>query len=331
MLHILWILLKFILILLGILLGLILLAILSVLFCPVRYQATAVKEGDSIRTLAAKARISWLFGAVSFKLQYTTEATVSNFYLFGIPIVKVLQKLRSRKSASKVSDRQSFSEKRTVSQKTLSEKDQIQKTDTTTSDTEAFISTHDSLLSENSDESEENENLAFARNTIGKFFYKLGNFCRFIKNKCSFLWQKICSIPSAIENFTLTIQNICDKINAYKKFLEHPHTKAAFSLIKDKIFKLLKHAFPTKTEGKITFGSTDPSVTGTVLAILGISLPFHQNRIAVTPLFENKNVLVGNIRIKGRIYGVVFLKTAFELYFNKNIKYVIRRWKHKED
>ncbi len=45
MLHILWILIKFILIILGILLGLALLAVLLLLFCPVRYQARAVK-GD---------------------------------------------------------------------------------------------------------------------------------------------------------------------------------------------------------------------------------------------------------------------------------------------
>ena len=49
MLHILWILIKFILILLGILLGLVLLAVLLVLFCPVRYSAAAAKEGDSFK------------------------------------------------------------------------------------------------------------------------------------------------------------------------------------------------------------------------------------------------------------------------------------------
>ena len=47
MLHILWILIKFILIILEILLGLALLAVLLLLFCPVRYQARAVKEAGS--------------------------------------------------------------------------------------------------------------------------------------------------------------------------------------------------------------------------------------------------------------------------------------------
>ena len=49
MLHILWILIKFILIILEILLGLALLAVLLLLFCPVRYQARAVKEAGSFK------------------------------------------------------------------------------------------------------------------------------------------------------------------------------------------------------------------------------------------------------------------------------------------
>ena len=68
MLHILWILLKFILILLGILLGLILVAVLLILFCPVRYRASGTKETDSFRDISARARVSWLFGVVSFQL-----------------------------------------------------------------------------------------------------------------------------------------------------------------------------------------------------------------------------------------------------------------------
>ena len=62
MLHILWILIKFILVLLAILLGLVVLALLLILFCPVRYQASAAKEEGSFFDASASARISWLFG-----------------------------------------------------------------------------------------------------------------------------------------------------------------------------------------------------------------------------------------------------------------------------
>ena len=91
MLHILWILLKFILILLGILLGLILVAVLLILFCPVRYRASGTKETDSFRDISARARVSWLFGVVSFQLQYRNGTSAFDFRLFGIPIMKLIQ------------------------------------------------------------------------------------------------------------------------------------------------------------------------------------------------------------------------------------------------
>lgn len=47
MLHILWMIIKFILILIGIILGLILFALLLILFCPVRYRAEGTKEAGS--------------------------------------------------------------------------------------------------------------------------------------------------------------------------------------------------------------------------------------------------------------------------------------------
>ena len=96
MLHILWILLKFILILLGILLGLILVAVLLILFCPVRYRASGTKETDSFRDISARARVSWLFGVVSFQLQYQNGTSAFDFRLFGIPIMKLIQKFRNR-------------------------------------------------------------------------------------------------------------------------------------------------------------------------------------------------------------------------------------------
>ena len=92
MLHILWTLLKFILILLGILLGLILVAVLLILFCPVRYRASGTKETDSFRDISARARVSWLFGVVSFQLQYQNGTSAFDFRLFGIPIMKLIQK-----------------------------------------------------------------------------------------------------------------------------------------------------------------------------------------------------------------------------------------------
>lgn len=346
MLHILWILLKFILILLGILLGLILLAVILILFCPVRYRASTVKETDSFRKISAKARVSWLFGAISFHMQYKEGAPVFDFRLFGIPLLKLIQKLRSRHNSAEPEVKDTHASHADTKDNSLSGKESILLTDnkensTTSVNTElSTISVPDKSEAtaespcsseEDSTMSEREKDLEYARKKIGNFFYRLGSILRSLWNRINRLWQKICQIPSSIENFTLTIQNICGKIESYQKFMEHPRTKAAFTLVKNRLFRLLRHVFPTRIQGRLIFGSTDPSVTGAVLAVLGMTIPLHKNCITVTPLFEDRNVLRGNVQLKGRIYGIVLLKTAVELYFNKNIKYVIRRWKHKED
>ena len=101
MLHILWMIIKFILILIGIILGLILFALLLILFCPVRYRAEGTKEAGSFRTASGRAKVSWLFGGISFSLGFQNGQTVSDFRLFGIPVMKVLKKLRNRKNKKK--------------------------------------------------------------------------------------------------------------------------------------------------------------------------------------------------------------------------------------
>lgn len=333
MLHILWLILKFILILLGILLGLILLAILLILFCPVRYRISASKETASIRSASAKVRVSWLFGMISFNLRYPQEGLPYDIHLFGISLSKLLQKKRSRKkpSTNRTSATESVLETKPLPgpPNKISTVSETKETDSEFETEIADSEINDS--SDNPDSSAEEENLQYIKSRICNFCYKIGSICRSLWIKLNRLLEKIRGIPSSIENFTLTIQNICARIETYKNFLDHPRTKAAFTLIKSRMIRLLKHIFPTKIKGTITFGSTDPSVTGTVLAVLGMTIPFHKNCIKITPLFENRNILQGNVLINGRVYGFVLLKTALELYFNKNIKYVIRRWKHKED
>ena len=90
---------------------------------------------------------------------------------------------------------------------------------------------------------------------------------------------------------------------------------------------LLKHIIPTRIEGQVTFSFEDPALTGTALAVLGMTIPFHKNCVQINPRFEGENYLQGNIRAKGRIYGFVFVRAALSIYFNKNIKYIIKRWK----
>ena len=97
MLHILWILIKFILIILGILLGLALLAVLLLLFCPVRYQARAVKETGSFKETELEARITWLFHVIGVRFCFHNGEGKLVILFFGVSLETIkgwLKKLK---------------------------------------------------------------------------------------------------------------------------------------------------------------------------------------------------------------------------------------------
>ena len=323
MLHILWMLIKLILILLGTVLGLAVLVLLLLLFCPVRYSAEALKETSSFKETEAAVRVSWLFGGISFTFRRIQGKNTQKLCVFGIPVLSLLQKRKQKKSAAgkvQTAEKSSLSEQPT--EKPLPETKislpQEKKPDIPYGSAEAKQKkdpeTGTSDLSE-SDEKIRTEN----KNKISALLDKLKE-----------IMDRLAQLPSMLSKIPLTIRRIYDKIDWYRQFFEYPRTKEAVSLVLDRSKKLMHHIFPKKIKGKVTFGSEDPSITGTALAVLGMTMPFHKNRVEIVPVFDNQNILEGNIKIKGRIYGFVPVKMLAELYFNKNIKYIISRWKHKE-
>lgn len=323
MLHILWMLIKLILILLGTVLGLAVLVLLLLLFCPVRYSAEALKETSSFKETEAAVRVSWLFGGISFTFRRIQGKNTQKLCVFGIPVLSLLQKRKQKKAAAgkvQTAEKSPLSEQPT--EKPLPETKislpQEKKPDIPYGSAEAKQKkdpeTGTSDLSE-SDEKIRTEN----KNKISALLDKLKE-----------IMDRLAQLPSMLSKIPLTIRRIYDKIDWYRQFFEYPRTKEAVSLVLDRSKKLMHHIFPKKIKGKVTFGSEDPSITGTALAVLGMTMPFHKNRVEIVTVFDNQNILEGNIKIKGRIYGFVPVKMLAELYFNKNIKYIISRWKHKE-
>ena len=446
MLHILWILIKFILILLGILLGLVLLAVLLVLFCPVRYSVSAAKEGDSFREAEIEARVSWLFRAIGVQFFFRNQEQKLVITLFGISLDQIrgwfaaLGKRRKapgrrrsqnqgqgshekksadnkkvaanrrkaaaegRKGSDKLEEKTSFetekpSEKKAEVKeiqakeselpheritepeaerteegseveskrkeecqeslyqepsKELSERISSDVIKTTVSENRVpeviEIEENKGKVQENSNpegtagktagenverEISEAVNTESGKSHLSVLFTRIRDILTRIIGLPGALWKKITSfikgILEKLRHIRKTFARIRSKLDWWKEFLGNEKTKAAIALVWKDAKGLIRHILPTKMEGRVTFGCDDPSITGTVLAVLGMTFPFHQNRIQVTPLFDGENQLTGNISLKGRIYGIMFVKAALEIYINKNVKYVINRWKHKED
>lgn len=331
MLHILWILIKFILIILGILLGLALLAVLLLLFCPVRYQARAVKETGSFKETELEARITWLFHVIGVRFCFHNGEGKLVILFFGVSLETIkgwLKKLKGGRRKNSVSQTSRSKASQPEAHAAENFQDHAPKTEVVLLENNTA---EPQTGKPSAEKQEENIKSASKSGLITRIWEILSKIIRFPGN----LWNKVISIIKGIiekiKNIKKTISGITDKLGWWKEFLTNERTKAAISLIWKDAKGLLHHVLPTKLEGDVTFGCDDPAITGTVLAVLGMTFPFHKNRIHVNPLFDGENQLTGNVFLKGRIYGIVLIKAAIEIYFNKNIKYVINRWKHKED
>ena len=86
MLHILWLIIKFILILLGILLGIAVLLLLALLFVPVRYRLEGSREDQVLR---GAGRVSWLFGGISFRVFYDGKQFTKDMRIFGCSLLRL--------------------------------------------------------------------------------------------------------------------------------------------------------------------------------------------------------------------------------------------------
>ena len=306
MLHILWLILKIILILLGTLLGLVLFLVLLLLFCPVRYEGQGSKEGEW-KNARGWLRISWLFRGISVTAFRKNGENGVCVRILGISVKKPPAKKSSRGDTEEALEEEDTFEEETAFLEETSEPEEI--------------------LSEGAPAKEPEKNPSVEeRIPEAETANKKGLFQR--------ISEKLSEIREKIKNIRLTFHNIHDKIDWWKKYIHHPKVKAAISLVWSYAKGLLKHILPTKVWGNVTFGFSDPSLTGRALGLLGMSFPLHKNCVAVTPRFDGENILEGEIHFKGRIYGIVLLKAAVVIYFNKNVKYAMKRakyGKHKED
>lgn len=336
MLHILWLIIKFILIALGIVCALLLSVLLLILFCPVRYFIQGSKpEEDRMSELKGQVRVSWLFRGITFRFFYENKKAGTDFRILGISPDKFRRRkkkvsVKEEKAEEKTfpAEKSLFEDEKILEKKIPEEKmsgenlsgdEKISSSEKIPSVIEEKEETGKSKVQEETDREKTEE---ISKKKLEK--KKPGLLKRFM--------EKIKSIPSKIRKIRLTIKRTCVKIEWWKRFFSNPRIKEAISFCWKDIKKLIRHILPIKVEGNVTFGFEDPSITGRIVALLGMTIPFHKNCIQIMPLFQtDRNILEGTIKMKGRIYGVVLVKTAAEIYFNKNVKYMINRWKHKEE
>ena len=322
MLGILLTILKIIGIILLVLLGIVLVVFLLVLFVPIRYRLDAHRDLEEESPVVAGVKATWLLRLLGVHFTYPDAAYV-NVKLLGISVY------RSDKEPKPEKEKKTGGRKQNASTEDLAEADKeqtVKKTETVkdakdegyTNDEikagndEAFQATDNSSEKEQETESEEENANQDEKPTLKQFFLKL--------------WEKIKNIKYTITQICDKIKHIVKNIKYYLKVIQSDTFNSAFSLCSAQLFALLKSIRPRKIKGNLTIGTGDPASTGQVLAIYGMLYPLLGNNISVTPDFDNQ-IIEGELLVKGKITIFKAVKVALVLFFNKDVRRVIKLFK----
>ena len=298
--HILLLVLKIIGIALLVILGLLLVLILLLLFVPFCYRAEGSYYDNKPYVMV---RVRYLFPLLSVFVKYQEENLEGKAKLFGFTVYDFFpsdeeqekseqKKAKKSKKAKKTKEPNKDNVESLPEQKTVTEiKPQLQTEENVKTDAEP---------------EEEKKTL----------WEKIQIFFRTLKEKILSLIQKLKDIrDKGIE--------IKEKISYYCEIWQREETQRAFQTAKKTLYKVWKSIRPKKGLVKFHFGTGDPGSTGQMCGYLGMLYPFIGKYVMIEPDFENK-IYEGDFYFKGRITLFVFLRAAWTILFDKDIK-VLRK------
>lgn len=316
MISILFTILKILGIFLLIVLGIILALVFLVLFVPVRYRMNAYRKTTEETPVVAEIKITWLFHILNAAFSYPKAAYVRVrvfcFTVFSTGREHTEKKPRSGKKGTK-------EQKDTDSSRNF-EADQGKQS----AQEDGKYTAYGKDLMENTNReqdkgSEETEQIQDNERPEDEPKETLADFIKHI-------W-------SALKNIKYTITKICDKIKHiikniryYIKIIKSNTFHRAWTVCSVQAVSLLKGILPNKIKGNLLIGTGDPASTGQVLSVYGILYPLLGNHINITPDFEQQ-VLEGELFIKGKITLFKAVKTAGIVYFNKDLRRLIKLFK----
>lgn len=335
-------------------LSLVLLAIVLVLFVPIRYKGS-FNKGEDDDELNALAVVSWLLSIVRAKVSYDKDKPL--FYelrVFGIRILS-----SNKKKKEKASKKNSYSEV-SVSQLsnpnsgvyTIEEADSDDTLDDNVADNSEY-STRDDLVKNQDENCEEldaaddsdinesvdsndnkdtdksdtsnndlSDNIEPDKKHKKSFITKIREGFEKLKNAFKKLFSSGADLYKKAEDF---INKVSREYRFYNKFLTDERNKKAFDKCLKKLIRILNSIKP-KLKGNLTFGMEDPASTGNVLIFLSILYPLLPRKFVIDPRF-NEKIFKANLLFKGKIRLHVLTGAAISIYFDKNFKRMMRIYK----
>lgn len=312
-----WMILKTAGIALLVILGLLLAALLAVLFVPVRYRA----DGSWREELTASAAITWLLHLVSIRIAYEKELSV-RVSVCGIRI-KTGKKAEptdsgQRTAAASAPESAAASAPEPASE---SESETAAKPDAGTIPG-AMPETAPEAQAAGGQENPKAPDTAKAPEP-GKDPEVSKDKQRFsfdaLKKRLAAAWRKL---QGSLQNIRGTAKRLYRQFIHYKAIWDREETRQAFHLASAQLCRTLRHVLPRRINVRAAVGTGDPASTGQVLAVQGILYPWLGDKVQIVPDFEERR-FEGEFHLKGQLRAGVVGFYALRLTLDKNVRRLI--------
>lgn len=316
-------------------LSLLLIALLTVLFVPIRYMVN-IEHGNE---LFVQGRAGWLFRFIFSRFSFIEGKLHICVRVFGFLLYDNLKE-KSPKEKKKRTKKSVKKKKATKTQKTAPEtltKDSIYKSkdeeESKESETVSVIldvgkeimlqqDKADEHQDDTTDAAKDDDRLKIEEDEKPSFLKKILLKITKIKDKIiTFFQEWINKIKKLFESAT----SIKQKKDLVFDFIKDELNREGFKLTYSSLRRLLKHILPTKLKSKIIFGTGDPCSTGQALGAMSILYSLYGDKIRIIPDFENSR-FEGTHYARGRIRLITLLIIVIKLILDKRFKSLKRNF-----
>ena len=330
-------------------LALLLLIIILILFVPVRYKAEGeYKEGD----YKAIASGSWLMHIVSFSYSLIKgEEGLLKIKLFGFLLNGEKKKKKSKKNRQKKAiktkeekiDKNSLIPETSDGDDASSEEEIILLEEelednlddnldeiSSNSFAESCDSLEEILIEDESETEEENEEESEIK-SVEDSSEELEEEFKEVPNDESSESEFVGKNTKKHKKREKSSKDSkkYGKINEYLEILQSNEFKKAFELCKKQLAKLLKAVLPKHWYLNLDLAFSDPEKYGKVMGYYGMSFAWTYKHLDFVCIPDDDYINASG-DISGRIYLITLLCVGIKVYFNKNIKKLLKMLKAEE-
>lgn len=304
-----------------------------VLFVPVRYRIEGKKELDDSKFFVC-VKITYLLHIINAYVKYYEKLEyAARVFIFKIVSSDKKERKQTSKDDSKPDVDDNSSQDTDVDKDTSCGTDQVSPREdneyvesdfTNTEGVDFTFDRNEEVIEEpelSNTESDNSEDVNIEKETQS------------IADRITDWIDKITdSILGISDKFTPLVEKVNDiKDNAdyYINAFNDENNKEAIRLCLNSLLKILKSIRPRKIKGYIHIGKEDPYALGKILSIYSMIYPLTHGKIKLESEFDEE-LLEGNLFIKGKVTVIILVIAGIRIYFNKNVRNLIKVLKRKE-